>query len=70
MEHPDQETQYEVVKDQELIAELKKAIEEKEWVKDGFGTKFYHANGYQIEESNVQGTWAQYALVSLTQIQD
>lgn len=51
-----------IVDDEDLIVELSAAIENKEFVNEGFGCKNYESGNWNIEKSYYQGTWASYIL--------
>lgn len=55
---------HDVVDDEQLIAELNKAIEDREFVKEDFGKKIHEANGYTIISSLYASDWEAYCLVS------
>lgn len=57
------EPTHEIVTDETLIAELNKAIEEKELEGEGFGRKIYKGNGFVIVDSFWEGTWSEYEIV-------
>lgn len=53
-----------VINDDKLISELSEALENRSFVKEGFGEKIYKSdNGYYVIDSYVQGTWASYVIV-------
>ena len=56
------EPSHKVVEDEDLIAELNNAIQNKEFLKDGFGYKEYAHEGWVVTASQFQGSWAAYTL--------
>lgn len=54
------ETDFEILDNEELTEELNQAIQNKEFVEDGFGRKIYETEQYEIEYNYCQGTWASY----------
>lgn len=60
-EHYDSE--YEIINDEALITELEKAIEDREFVQEGFGEKVYEANGYMVIDNYCQGSFEAYRLI-------
>lgn len=57
------EPTHEIVDNENLISELTKALEEKEFDRKNFGQTIYTGNGYVIVDSKFQGTWAEYEIV-------
>jgi len=45
-----------------LIAQLNEAIENKKFVKSGFGKEIYQSDNWEIVVSNFQGSWATYEI--------
>lgn len=62
------ESRYAEVYDKKLIADLEKAIEDMELTEQRAGAKIYRGGNYQITESFWQGTWAEYELIPLDEI--
>jgi hypothetical protein len=56
------EPSHTIVTDSELIEKLKKAIENKEFEKKGFGFTAYRFEDVEIIESNWQGVFAEYKI--------
>lgn len=50
--------------DEEITKELNEAIKNMEWVGEGFGSKTYEYKNWVIIDSNVQGTWESYEILS------
>lgn len=57
------DAEWEIVSDEKLIADLTKAIEEKEFESEGFGEKIYEGNGYKVIDNYCQGSWDMYRLI-------
>lgn len=55
-------TSHQILDDQELIAQLNEAIENKKFVKSGFGKEIYQSENWEIVVSNFQGSWATYEI--------
>lgn len=58
------EPTHNIVDNEELIKELNKAIENKEFEKEGFGRKIYKAHGWVVIDSYYQDVWEEYEIVS------
>jgi len=56
------ETSHTFVKDEELIKKLNEAIESKEWVNDGFGTKTYQTDEFIIIDNFCQGHFESFEI--------
>lgn len=54
------EATHTILDDERLIAELNEAIENSKFIKEGFGTKIYEANGWTVENNYCQGVWDAY----------
>lgn len=67
-EHHDPE--WEVITDQDMIAELSAAIEEREFVKEGFGEKIYHGGAYQVVYNYCQWAFASWELDRLEDLEE
>ena len=55
-------TSHQILDDQELIARLNEVIENKKFVKSGFGKEVYQSGNWEIVVSNFQGSWATYEI--------
>ena len=53
-------TSHQILDDEELIAELNEAIENKKFMKSGFGKEVYQSGNWEIVVSNFQGSWASF----------
>lgn len=58
------EATHSIIDDKEIINELEKAIEEKEFREGAFGTRIYDGNGYVIINSRCVGDWAEYEIIA------
>jgi hypothetical protein len=61
----DGEPSHEVVSDEKLVAELHDAIENKSFEVSGFGCDVYSHDQWAVIDSNWQGTWASYEIMSM-----
>ena len=61
------ETSHTLIEDEELIEKLNKAIDEKEFVKEGFGTETYKTDEYVIVQSNFQGNFESYEIFPISE---
>jgi hypothetical protein len=59
------EPTHEVVSDGKLAADLNAAIENKSFEKSGFGCKVYSHENWVVINSNRQGTWAAFEIMSV-----
>jgi len=55
-------TSHQILDDQELMAELNEAIENKKFVKSEFGKEKYQSDRWEIVVNNFQGSWASYEI--------
>lgn len=63
----DGEPSHSIVDDENLVAELNKAIEEREFQSEGFGEKIYEGNGYKVIDSAFEGHWESYMVIPVDQ---
>lgn len=63
------EPSHSIIDDENLVAELNEAIENKEFEKERFGIKIYKAGGYVIVDNYCQGAWASYELTTEEEIE-
>lgn len=61
---PDEAITHEVVTDETEIATYVKAIEDKEFLKDGFGKKIYQYDDLFIIDSYAQGSWETLRIIN------
>ena len=59
----DDQITHEIIEDKDLIEQLEKAINEKQFEKEGFGQKIYLGNGYVVVLSQFTSDWAEYTLI-------
>lgn len=59
------ETSHSVIDDEKLIAELNAAIENKSFENSGFGCEVFTHNEWVIIDSNWQGTWSAFEIMSM-----
>jgi hypothetical protein len=59
------EPTHDVVSDEKLVAELNEAIENKSFEKSGFGCEVYSHENWVVIDSNWQGTWAAFEIMSV-----
>jgi hypothetical protein len=59
------EPSHEIVSDEKLVAELNEAIENKSFEKSGFGCEVYSHDKWVVIDSNWQGTWAAFEIMSM-----
>lgn len=56
------EANFEIVDNEDLSKRLNEAIQNKQFLKEGFGAKYYETEEFEIEYNYCQGTWASYYL--------
>lgn len=61
----DGEPTHNVVDDDNLVRELKEAIENKSFEASGFGCEIYSHDNWVVIDSNWQGDWASYEIMSV-----
>jgi hypothetical protein len=59
------EPSHSIVDDEKLIAELNEAIENKSFEKSGFGCEVYSYENWMVIDSNWQGTWSAFEIMSM-----
>lgn len=63
--HDNNEPTHNILKDEALVRELNEAIENKSFEAKGFGCEVYSHEKWVVIDSNWQGTWASYEIMSL-----